>query len=521
MCLPPDVTTPALLPIGRRRDVNPSSWTPDPRTNWGAPPPQAAGSAWPSWVEFFNCPQAGFAKDDGCASNVIGAAPLGSLLASALAQQEVPKTWQPQPNWATPQSNSFYCGTQAMLSSYGGGMDAGAAHMQSTQSPASDMGISTTNSIVATEEPLSLEGMERLKEEDKSQARSWVDEVIQEGRLEQDTAAKKLCNPTPKIAKTACQKPKPAVRPGVKKETTSPKDVCMLDSDMEGSDDEGEGAPVISEKRRKRMLSNRASAQRSRQRRQERLDTLEVLVAQLRVENAALTRKANNAVATAKKLEDENKVLRERLEAKDQNRGGRDQNSRPKDVSDIDDQSLQTTGGNTGGVKLQEVGTISMKTRSGDSDSSSENSDPNKQDGEQSVSNSLNNVNSANINNARSTNQSSKKSKRSCEDVMEKEWSFNSSFSSVFNTENMEPTGNATCKISKHRSVPRLGIMPEYSQDYEAMKGVSVNLPQTPAFQDLAEFDIDLEHSPDIDKKLLESVEEIWLDGFSDDVCFK
>ncbi|BBM97176.1 protein MpBZIP15 [Marchantia polymorpha subsp. ruderalis] len=519
MCRPPDVTTPSILPIGRRRDVNPSSWTPDPRTNWGAPPPQAAGSSWPSWVEFFNYPQAGFPKDDVCASNVIDAAPLGSLLASALAQQEVPKTWQPQPNWATPQSNSFYCDTQAMLSSYGGGMDGGAAHLQSTQGPASEMGIATTSSIAATEEPLSLEGMERLKEEDKSQGGPWVEEVIQEGRLEQDTSAKKLCNPSPKIAKAACQKPKPAVRPGVKKETTSPKDVCMLDSDMEGSDDDGEGTPVISEKRRKRMLSNRASAQRSRQRRQERLDTLEVLVAQLRVENAALTRKANSAVATAKKLEHENKVLRERLESKDQNRGGRDQNSRLKDALDTDDQSLQTTGGNSAGVKLPETGTISMKARTGDSDSSSENSDPNKQDGEQSVNNTLNNVNSANTNNARSTSQSSKKSKRSCEDAMEKEWSFNSSFSSVFNSENMEQAGNATCKMSKQRSAPRLGVTPEYSQDYEAMKGVSVILPQTPAFQELAEFDIDLEHSPDIDKKLLESVEEIWM--FSDDVCFK
>jgi hypothetical protein len=60
------------------------------------------------------------------------------------------------------------------------------------------------------------------------------------------------------------------------------------------------------------MLSNRASAQRSRQRRQDRLDQLEVLTAQLRVENASLLRKSNLAVQLARKFEGENKKLQEK-----------------------------------------------------------------------------------------------------------------------------------------------------------------------------------------------------------------
>jgi hypothetical protein len=60
------------------------------------------------------------------------------------------------------------------------------------------------------------------------------------------------------------------------------------------------------------MLSNRASAQRSRQRRQDRLDQLEVLTAQLRVENASLLRKSNFAVQLARKFEGENKKLLEK-----------------------------------------------------------------------------------------------------------------------------------------------------------------------------------------------------------------
>ncbi|XP_024377704.1 uncharacterized protein [Physcomitrium patens] len=80
------------------------------------------------------------------------------------------------------------------------------------------------------------------------------------------------------------------------------------------TDDEDWEARPLDEKRKKRMLSNRASAQRSRQRRQERLDQLEVLTAQLRVENSTLQKKLGVAVQVAKKFEDENKALQRRVE---------------------------------------------------------------------------------------------------------------------------------------------------------------------------------------------------------------
>lgn len=63
------------------------------------------------------------------------------------------------------------------------------------------------------------------------------------------------------------------------------------------------------------MLSNRASAKRSRQRRQERLGELEIQTAQLRVENSTLSRKYNDAMDQVQKYKKENTSLREELEA--------------------------------------------------------------------------------------------------------------------------------------------------------------------------------------------------------------
>jgi hypothetical protein len=81
------------------------------------------------------------------------------------------------------------------------------------------------------------------------------------------------------------------------------------DSEM---DDE---APVlIDEKRKRRMSSNRASAQRSRQRKQERLDELEILTAQLRLENATLSRRSKMAEHLAMKIELEKNELAKKLE---------------------------------------------------------------------------------------------------------------------------------------------------------------------------------------------------------------
>ncbi|KAL2650893.1 hypothetical protein R1flu_019021 [Riccia fluitans] len=456
MCLPPDVSTPALPPIGRRRDVNPSQWATDPRAhqNWGAPPPQSNGAGWPSYfnMDYYNIPQSGYGKEDACGANVIEAAPLGSLLASALAQQEVSKTWQPQANWAAPQNNSFYCSPQAMQTSYGGGMDAGSALMQSAQS---------AQGALAGQEALC--GVES-KEEDRLQAGSLIDELYQEARLEQDPAGRKFCNPVSKMGKTAGQKAKHAARSGVKKETSGP-EVCIGESDLDLSDEEGEGAPVISEKRRKRMLSNRASAQRSRQRRQERLDTLEVLVAQLRVENAALKTKANTAVASVKKLEDENKVLRERLDAKEHNLEY--EISLRKDCAENDNQSLQTTGGNSdmSGIGTSQEGvTISLKTRPGDSDSSSENSGPNKRDVEVGTNNITKIVNTGN--NYRVGNQQGSKTRKRCsEGPLEKEWSYFPSYTTVFGTENGETVENTACKAAIAKSTSKMGECLDYTQE--------------------------------------------------------
>jgi len=62
------------------------------------------------------------------------------------------------------------------------------------------------------------------------------------------------------------------------------------------------------------MSSNRASAQRSRQRKQDRLDELEVLTARLRLENATILQKLNLATKLAKKFEGEKKEFQNRCE---------------------------------------------------------------------------------------------------------------------------------------------------------------------------------------------------------------
>ncbi|XP_024399762.1 uncharacterized protein [Physcomitrium patens] len=81
------------------------------------------------------------------------------------------------------------------------------------------------------------------------------------------------------------------------------------DSEM---DDE---APVlIDEKRKRRMSSNRASAQRSRLRKQGRLDELEILTAQLRLENSTLSRKSILAEQLVKKYQVEKSDLAKKVE---------------------------------------------------------------------------------------------------------------------------------------------------------------------------------------------------------------
>lgn len=78
------------------------------------------------------------------------------------------------------------------------------------------------------------------------------------------------------------------------------------------SDDDDE---AVKDKKMRRMLSNRASAKRSRQRRQERLGELEIQTAKLRVENAALSRQYTEAMDQVKVVQKENASLKEELES--------------------------------------------------------------------------------------------------------------------------------------------------------------------------------------------------------------
>ncbi|GBG87885.1 hypothetical protein CBR_g46185 [Chara braunii] len=69
----------------------------------------------------------------------------------------------------------------------------------------------------------------------------------------------------------------------------------------------------LPDKKTKRMLSNRESARRSRQRRQELMDTLELEAARLRVENAALVRHARETAKTLEECKLKNNSLNEEL----------------------------------------------------------------------------------------------------------------------------------------------------------------------------------------------------------------
>lgn len=81
----------------------------------------------------------------------------------------------------------------------------------------------------------------------------------------------------------------------------------------EGTDEDGGEQAAQDPKRLRRMLSNRASAKRSRQRRQERLGDLERQSAALRVEHAALARKFRDATDQARKAGEENQRLRSEM----------------------------------------------------------------------------------------------------------------------------------------------------------------------------------------------------------------
>lgn len=105
------------------------------------------------------------------------------------------------------------------------------------------------------------------------------------------------------------------LKPWVAVENSRVDNLCQEDlsamNDEIGSDDD----EAMKDKKMRRMLSNRASAKRSRQRRQERLGELEIQTAKLRVENAALSRKYNEALEQAQQFQKESSALRAELEA--------------------------------------------------------------------------------------------------------------------------------------------------------------------------------------------------------------
>lgn len=69
----------------------------------------------------------------------------------------------------------------------------------------------------------------------------------------------------------------------------------------------------MDERKRKRMISNRESARRSRQRKQQHLDELVGQVAQLKEENARISMQVNVIMERFLRVDSENAVLRAQL----------------------------------------------------------------------------------------------------------------------------------------------------------------------------------------------------------------
>lgn len=81
-------------------------------------------------------------------------------------------------------------------------------------------------------------------------------------------------------------------------------------SNRSTSSSEGE---IVDERKRKRMISNRESARRSRQRKQEHLDELVNKAALLKEENARITMQTNMIMERFLRLDSDNAVLRAQL----------------------------------------------------------------------------------------------------------------------------------------------------------------------------------------------------------------
>lgn len=76
----------------------------------------------------------------------------------------------------------------------------------------------------------------------------------------------------------------------------------------------GSEEDLMDQRKRKRMISNRESARRSRMRKQKHLDDLTVQVSQLRKENHQIVTSLNITTQHYLKMEAENSVLRAQLE---------------------------------------------------------------------------------------------------------------------------------------------------------------------------------------------------------------
>ncbi|XP_054785830.1 bZIP transcription factor 44-like [Prosopis cineraria] len=83
-----------------------------------------------------------------------------------------------------------------------------------------------------------------------------------------------------------------------------------LSSPAQNSGSEGDLQLLMDQRKRKRMISNRESARRSRMRKQKHLDDLVAQVAQLRKENQQILTSVNLTTEQYLRVESENSVLR-------------------------------------------------------------------------------------------------------------------------------------------------------------------------------------------------------------------
>ncbi|CAD5196867.1 unnamed protein product [Musa acuminata subsp. malaccensis] len=79
------------------------------------------------------------------------------------------------------------------------------------------------------------------------------------------------------------------------------------------SSSEGDSQPVIDERKRKRMLSNRESARRSRMKKQQHLNDLMNQMAHIKIQNSQIAEQTDLVTQQYTKVESDNAVLRAQL----------------------------------------------------------------------------------------------------------------------------------------------------------------------------------------------------------------